>query len=316
MDSSPKLDPILAAILDSGRHTKHRVHSPHVRPSLDRNGEFVRLHRGSYLPKRRWSALSFEDRHLATMLSAQRAAARPLVFSRLSAAILLGLSMYEPRDTRVHVVTSESGAGKTSAGIVRHRCSIDSADIVSAHGLLCTSPFRTVLDLARFEPAELALAAADSYLRQEYRVGRNVDSNGVEEWRNAFADQLSHLAGHRGVRLALQVCELADARCDSVLESVSHLQCGAPISSCPRLSVIVLSRVRTLRIPWQSCNQVRAPGRSCEAECPKPASPATLVCLDFGVAQPGEPAGCCASAATLRSCAANPEARRQPASSS
>lgn len=224
MNPSPKLDPILVAILDSGRRSKHEVHSPHLRPSLARNGDFVRLHRGSYLPKRRWSALSIEDRHLATMLSAQRAAARPLVFSRLSAAILLGLSMYEPRDARVHVVTSASGAGKTSAGIVRHRCPIESADIVSVHGLLCTSPFRTLLDLARFEAAELALAAADSYLRQEYRVGRNVDSNGVEEWRSAFADQLSHLPGHRGVRLAMQVCQLADARCDSVLESVSHLQ--------------------------------------------------------------------------------------------
>ncbi|MDI6022796.1 hypothetical protein QBL02_04485 [Leucobacter sp. UT-8R-CII-1-4] len=224
MNSSPKLDPILVAILDSGRHTKHRVHSPHVRPSLDRNGELVRLHRGSYMPKRRWSALSTEDRHLAAMLSAQRAATRPLVFSRLSAAILLGLSVHKPRDTRVHIVTSESGAGKTTAGIVRHRCPIDSAEIVSVHGLLCTSPFRTLLDLARFEPAELALAAADSYLRQEYRVGRIVDSNEVEQWREAFAIRLRLLRGHRGVRRALQVCELADARCDSVLESVSHLQ--------------------------------------------------------------------------------------------
>lgn len=243
MDSSPKLDPILVAILDSGRHTKHRVHSPHVRPSLDRNGDFVRLHRGSYLPKRRWSALSIEDRHLATMLSAQRAATRPLVFSRISAAILLGLSTYQPRDTRVHVVTSESGAGKTSAGIVRHRCPIESADIVSVHGLLCTSPLRTLLDLARFEPTELALAATDSYLRQEYRVGRNLDLNGVEDWRDAYADRLLHLRGHRGVRFAWQVCELADPRCDSVLESVSHLQLRR-LGFDVALQVAVPARVR------------------------------------------------------------------------
>lgn len=224
MNPSPKLDPILVAILDSGRRSKHEVHSPHLRPSLARNGDFVRLHRGSYLPKRRWSALSIEDRHLATMLSAQRAATRPLVFSHLSAAILLGFAVYKPQDTRVHVVTSESGAGRSSAGIVRHRYAIDSADVVSVQGLLCTSPARTLLDLARFESAELALAAADSYLRREYRADRNVNASSVEAWRDAFADRLLQMRGQRGVRSAMQVCQLADARCDSVLESVSHLQ--------------------------------------------------------------------------------------------
>lgn len=147
-----QLDPILVAILETGRQPIHNMHSPHVKSSLARNGDYVRLHRGMYLSKRRWSVMSFEDRHLATMLAVHMAAVVPPVFSHISAAILHRLPIYGEIDKRAHVITSVGGAGKPGIEIVRHRYKLDDADVATVKGLRCTSLARTLFDLARHAP--------------------------------------------------------------------------------------------------------------------------------------------------------------------
>lgn len=73
-------------------------------------------------------------------------------------------------------------------------------------------------------PPEVALAAADGYLRNEYRIGHSIDMQGVAEWQASVFSGLRKLRGESGVRAAGQTLALADPRKDSVLESVSHLQ--------------------------------------------------------------------------------------------
>lgn len=220
-DGVPRLAP--TARRPASRLSPGAAPSP-ARTPLPRSAAHVRLHRGRYLPTPVWERLSDEDRHLCRVLSAHAAASVPPVFSHVSAAIMLGMPIYGPIDERVHLTNDVEGAGVATPGVVRHRSRLGADDIVSVGELRCTSPERTILDLARSSPAEVALAATDGYLREHFRVGRRVDPFLFAEWQGEMADRLAALRGAFGVRAARKVLELADPRTDSVLESVSHLQ--------------------------------------------------------------------------------------------
>ena len=191
---------------------------------LSRSADHTSLHRGLYLESREWQTLSGADRHLARMLAAQRSATRPVVFSHVSAAVLLGLPIYGSLGAAVHTLSPAGGASHSSTCVTRHRAALPEADIVSIAGLRCTSPERTLLDLARFLSAETSLSAIDGFLRQEFKVDHRVDWDSHWQWRAEFEARLAGLRGERGVRRARRVLELADPRSDSVLESVSHLR--------------------------------------------------------------------------------------------
>ncbi len=183
----------------------------------------TRLHRGIYLPVEISASLRPEDRHLARVLAVQERAVGGPVFSHVSAAVLLGLPLHSGADGPVHLTTRVAGPNRRSPGIVRHRAPLAEHEVVEVCGLLCTSPDRTLLDLARFEPAETAISCADAFLRREFRVDRRIDHLRLECWRGGMLETLARMPGERGVLRAQEVLELADPRTDSVLESVSHL---------------------------------------------------------------------------------------------
>lgn len=186
--------------------------------------DHTRIYWGAYLPNQLWDQLTAEAQHLARMLAAQQAARGALVFSHKSAAVLLGLPIYGELGSRVHVVGSVAASGKSTRGVVRHRADLLDEDVVEVSGLMCTSPDRTILDLARFEPAETALAAADGYLRREFKVSHKVDWSRVFEWQDDMVTRIGRIRGRNGAAGAQRLIALADPRIDSVLESISHLQ--------------------------------------------------------------------------------------------
>lgn len=214
------------ALLESSLRWSGRRHSYDLAPrsSLSASDEHVRVHLGTYLQASLWRQLSAEDQHLARMLGAHLTAATPPVFSHVSAAILLGMPIYGEVDRRVHVTTGLGGAGKPSLEIVRHRSALADDDVTEVGGVRCTTPDRTILDLARSGHAEVALAAADGYLRDAFRVGRSVDWARVARWGDGMSARIATLRTRNGVNVVKEVVGLADPRTDSVLESVSHLQ--------------------------------------------------------------------------------------------
>ena len=209
------------ALIVPGRESKYDA-PPHALRAAG-NG-YVRVYWGTYAPAQLWNGLSPEAQHLARMLAAQRAARDSLVFSHQSAAVLLGLPTYGELGSRVHALGPTRGAGQQTRGLKRHRAELSNDDVVEISGLLCTSPERTILDLARFGPAETALAAADGYLRNEFKVGQKVDWSCVFEWRDDMAARIGKIRGRNGATSAGRLLELADPRIGSVLESISHLQ--------------------------------------------------------------------------------------------
>ena len=187
-------------------------------------GSCVRIHRGWYITSAQWAALSREDKHLAVMLAADRSATSPLVFTLVSAAVLLGLPIYGDPGLVVHTAVGANGNGSPGPRLRRHKISLDPSEIVEVAGLQCTTADRTIFDLSCTSHSELALACADGHLRSEFRVNRSIDSARLGEWKEDMDRRLFDARSRRGVRTARQVLALTTPKTDSALESVSHLQ--------------------------------------------------------------------------------------------
>ncbi len=184
----------------------------------------IRVHYGWYVSREFWQSLRPEDQHLTRMIAIHRAAKSQLVFSHLSAAVLLGIPVHADLRKAAHITTGSKGSCRPSKGLIRHARPLTALETVNVHGLRCTSPERTLLDLCAAETPETALSFADSYMRANFRVGRAVDEEQLHIWRDHIAHSLTLARGMRGTRIATQLLTLADPRKDSVLESISHLQ--------------------------------------------------------------------------------------------
>ena len=201
-------------------------------------GELIRLRLGWYLSREHWEELGIEDRHLTALVAAQHESAGRHVYSHRSAATLLRLPVWSswlpgsPPAARqgagdpllTHIVARPGASSASGSCLVRHRMALNDADVGSVAGYACTSPERTVFDLARTEPFALALASADAMLSRSVRRGRTIDTRSWESWRERMLERAADVPGGRGTVAARVIAHLADPRSDSVLESVSRLR--------------------------------------------------------------------------------------------
>lgn len=191
-----------------------------------REKRLVRIARGWYAPAADWNAWHPSDRQLARVLIAHRDAIRPPLFTHTSAAVLLGLPVWEFPDSRVHLSAETSGASRPSMSRHQQRVAVD--DVVSVAGIRCTSADRTLIDLASLACEETLVGVADAVLRSAVEQGgrgsHSFDEVRSDSWRHRMRDRIAGARGRRGVRALRRAIEFADARADSVLESVSRLQ--------------------------------------------------------------------------------------------
>lgn len=197
-------------------------YTPRELAALVRSGKLIRVRRGWYLPSSEWAAMHAEDRQLALIHAAHADARTRPLFSHYSAAALHGLPLDDRIPSLAHIVTSPHRKGGVSGNCVRHRLEIAHTDLVEVGPYLCTSPDRTVLDLALTAPLPLSLSCADALLRQSFRVERQIDHASVQGWRSSMRARARDHAGARGIRGARWVTEFADPRADSPLERVSR----------------------------------------------------------------------------------------------
>src|SRR5690606_26635223 len=119
---------------------------------------WVRVHRGQYVDGATWRELWPEGRQLLRVIAFARSSPGGApIFTHLSAAVLWGLPLYRLNAEVVHVLIAGARHSRRSAGVMRHDLAVHDLDIVERHGLRCTSLTRTVADLARTFPAEVAL---------------------------------------------------------------------------------------------------------------------------------------------------------------
>lgn len=189
-----------------------------------RRGDVVRVRRGAYCAPGDLRAdgaarhlLEERNRALARVGALHTQLRAEHVFGHASAALLLGCRVWStPRET--HVYQHYRASGHACDDVRRHSWTLAPDDVADAAGLPVTTLERTVVDCARtLHPLE-GLVIADSAL-----------ALGAE--RGALLDVLAAGAGHRGVRRAGLVIELADAGAQSAWETWTRyelLRVGLP----------------------------------------------------------------------------------------
>lgn len=176
---------------------------------LTRSRDWTRLRRGAYLDGGAPGGGAARHRLLVTATIGQLR--RPAVVSHQSAAVLLGLPLWDVPLDRVHVTRRPPAWNDTSRALFVHVAHLDDDEVVDAGGLTVTSPARTAVDLARCLPHDRAVVALDAALHAGLLT------------RAGLTDALARCTGRPGARSARRAVDASDGRSESVGESRSRV---------------------------------------------------------------------------------------------
>jgi hypothetical protein len=133
------------------------------------------------------------------------------VFSHVTAALLLGMPVpwAAERDSRIHVSVPSPEPAPHAQGIRGHRVVLEPADVITSHGLRCTSPERTWCDLA----ADLSLA--DLVAAGDHLIHHRLPLTTTAK----LAARVSRLGPARGIRALRLALPMLNDRAESPQES-------------------------------------------------------------------------------------------------
>ncbi len=189
------------------------------------DGALARIAAAKYLDGAVWRGLWPDQRLLARVIAVSGNRDLRGYFWRESAAVLHGLRLYRPPHDRAHLLLPGGATARSSTFITRSIDQVAEGEVGLLRGIPATSLARTVLDLARLAPPELALGALDHALHLRFGRHRGIpNSPGVVEWLERLRGDALSIPHRRGVRRALRVIDLADAGAESVLESLGRLR--------------------------------------------------------------------------------------------
>ncbi|NEK85523.1 type IV toxin-antitoxin system AbiEi family antitoxin domain-containing protein [Blastococcus saxobsidens] len=174
-----------------------------------RAGELTRLRRGAYVDGALPTAPA--ARHAQLVEATVSLLRRPAVVGHQSAAVLLGLPLWDVPLERVHVTRPPGSWTDRSAVLCCHVARIREDEVVEVAGMRVTDPVRTMLDLARSLPHETAVVALDAALNKRLLEHEQIRA------------RLFDIVGSPGARSAARVVAAADARSESVGESRSRV---------------------------------------------------------------------------------------------
>ncbi|ALJ19910.1 hypothetical protein [Microbacterium sp. No. 7] len=180
---------------------------PHPERAIAR-GEAVKVRRGVFAEREAWRALAPWDRYLARVHAV--ALDHPgAVFCDESAAALLGAAVFG--DPHVVHVSVPAGATSRQSGGIRTRVRTETDGILSSAGMTATDAVVTAVTLARHRHPVIGLAVADSILRLDRSLTRDM-----------LRAENEHRASGRGRACARWVIDRATPLAESPLESVSR----------------------------------------------------------------------------------------------
>ena len=197
--------------------------TPGERRSLSRSaerGRFVRLRPGVFFPTDMWSHLNAEDHYLARIAAAIAVEPGPPILSGLSAAALWRLPFIGSAPMRPEIISGTASGGHSTGSITRHGVDMP-ASVVDFGPFAITSLSRTLVDVARTESFDAAVAMTDFSLRRPQSgeagpLAARMTKDGLEEELGALLPTTGH-ARARAVR------EFANGLSGSVGESVSRV---------------------------------------------------------------------------------------------
>ena len=194
-----------------------------------RGGELTALRRGVYTPTGLFYGMGLELQHASRARSVV-VAAPSLVVSHISAAVLHGLPVRPGGLGQVHVTRIGSSGGLGDSRRILHSGQLAADEITEIDGTRTTSLARTLVDLARTEPFEAAVVAADCALHSHPQI--------IDSVVAVLARSRRH-RGHTAARLALL---FADGRSESVGESRLRIFLHQHAFTAPELQCEVLDR--------------------------------------------------------------------------
>ncbi|MFI7000974.1 type IV toxin-antitoxin system AbiEi family antitoxin domain-containing protein [Nocardia sp. NPDC050175] len=177
-----------------------------------RRGELARVHRGVYVERAELEGLDVGARHVLAVRAAVSGLGGDVAVSHQSAAIVLGLPVWNMELGRVHVTACQRGRARKANHLHVHSSPFDETELTIVDGMRVLSPARTVADLARALPFEEAVVVGDAAMR-DYRLT-------TEDLLTA----LDHWPRRPGAAKARRVIAFMDARSESSGESRSRVR--------------------------------------------------------------------------------------------
>lgn len=164
-----------------------------------------------------------------------KAGGEDLALSHESAALALGLSLWNGAPSRVHVSVDGSGGSRRGSTRWRHATRLDEEDVQLVGGVRVTTPARTVADLACTLTFEEVVCVGDSALRLGGITSREID------------EAFGRCSRRRGIARARRAVAFMDGRSESVGESRSRVYLDRHGLPVPDLQVEIAVGARTYR---------------------------------------------------------------------
>jgi hypothetical protein len=132
-----------------------------------RSGELVRVRQGAYTFAHHWERASPEERHRIRASAVMRAACCRCVLSHTTAALTLGVDVWDLDLESVHITRQDHKGGRREAGVVQHRGVLEPSDVAFSGRWPTTNAVRTALDITTVTNVEHALVTVSSILHKK-----------------------------------------------------------------------------------------------------------------------------------------------------
>ncbi len=129
-----------------------------------RRGQLVRVRHGAYVEGSAWPPEATEQ-HRVRARAALIQAGSHFALSHVSAAVELGVPVWDLPLDEVHLTRLQPHSGRRQAGVAQHRGGLASHEIEIVNGVPVTSGTRTAWDVLRISDFEHAVVVTDGLLR-------------------------------------------------------------------------------------------------------------------------------------------------------
>ncbi|MBY8857777.1 type IV toxin-antitoxin system AbiEi family antitoxin domain-containing protein [Nocardia sp. CA2R105] len=195
---------------------------------LCRHGLWHRVRTGHYLSAPA-ETLSAVDRHRALIRATITATTDAAVVSHVSALVGHDLPTWRIRLDRAHLTRARRNGARVGRLLVVHAGQLAADEVVAVAGIRYTTAARTILDIARTEGFEQAVAAGDAALHRGATTATQL------------REQLHRARARPGYRQAAQVLTFLDGRSSGVGESRLRVAMAAAGLPAPEVKARILS---------------------------------------------------------------------------
>lgn len=194
--------------------------------SAVRAGNWTRLRRGVLIETSHFAQADERAQHVAQFRAVLLSSTKPTFASHLTGAVVHGLPLVGQPPALVSVTHRGLAATRVRAGVKYHTGRVDDDERCVVGRLPCLTLARTVADVARTATFDQAVVIADAALR-----------SGMPH--EALASVAQSCANWPGARQLSRVTDFAQAKSESVGESISRIRFAGQGLPAPELQVEV-----------------------------------------------------------------------------